>query len=199
MTHAERVARAKKRWQEADAILNARYESLRREVSQERFAELRQLQRKWLDYRDFMAKYQPPSEEESKFPLEQSVDYWNSMEDLTRTRLEFLRAWLGKEVEPGIIGTYGDFEGGSLVLQQTAEGLEFQLEVVRGRNAHTGEISGVARLEGQKAFFTDAERSSGEPSSGKLTFTFVGKHQVKVEEENTSSYGGTGVYFAGDY
>jgi uncharacterized protein YecT (DUF1311 family) len=174
MTHAESVARAKKRWQEVDAILNARYESIRKEVSQERFAELRQLQRKWLDYRNFMAKYQPSWMPESKFPLEQSADYWNSMEELTRTRLEFLRAWLGKEVEPGITGTYEDFEGGTLTLKQTAKGLEFLLEVVRGHNAHTDEISGVARLEGQQAFFADAE-----PSSGKLTFTIPGEHQVK--------------------
>src|SRR5690348_6756181 len=39
-THAEEVARAKKRWQAADAMLNAKYESLRKEVFPERFAEL---------------------------------------------------------------------------------------------------------------------------------------------------------------
>jgi len=192
--HAEKVARAKKRWREADSMLNAKYELLRKEVSPERFTELRQLQKKWLEYRDFMAKYQPSWMPESKFPLEQSIDYWDSMEELTRTRLEFLQAWLGKGVEPGITGIYQDFEGGTLTLKQTVKGLKFLLEVVRGRNAHTGEISGMARVEGQNAFFADSE-----PSAGKLTFNFVNGHEVKLEEENTGSYGGTGVYFGGEY
>jgi uncharacterized protein YecT (DUF1311 family) len=191
---AENLKRVKSGFEKIDAILNTEYQSLRDSLDEAGEKDLRDAQRRWIEYRDYMASDQPRQVGEGDVPVKEAVSYWESMEDLTRERVKFLRAWTGKGLSAGIDGTYDDGYGGNMVLQQTDKGIQFQISVVRGPTAHTGEIDGIAKLKGSVANYQDSESPAA-----KLQFKLLPSHRVEVTEENTGFYHGARAYFEGKY
>ncbi len=77
---------------------------------------------------------------------------------------------------------------------------KFTIESMNGANM--GEISGVAKINGSRAFFNDREstgKASDERTDCRLTFTKRGKI-IKVEQTfECQRFAGLGVFFGGDY
>lgn len=185
---------AKKEFKNLDALLNSEYQAVRKSVDESWAEELRDLQRKWISYRDYMAAAQPRQNDEGDLPLEEAPSYWEMKTSLTQDRIDFLKAWSGRLATPGITGTYRDFFGGEMTLRETNGGLEFTVNVVRGPTSHLGEIAGVAQLKGEQATYSD-----GEAPPAKLDWSFEPDGVVNVTEQNTDQYHGARAYFRGQY
>jgi hypothetical protein len=97
-----------------------------------------------------------------------SIDEWDKMLEAATGRLELLTVLSGRVLLPGLSGVYKDFAGGTLELRETPEGIWFALDVIRGRNAHTGALAGLARPKGNGKFNAPASRLK------KLTLTRPG-------------------------
>jgi uncharacterized protein YecT (DUF1311 family) len=192
---ADVLARARARWEKADALLNAEYEKTLAAADKSRVATLRQLQREWLAHRDFMSAAAPvQSGEENVERPESSASYWNARQDFTIGRIGFLKASDGTAGGPGITGTYKDFFGGELKITEAAGDWNFAISVVRGPSSHLGDIEGTAKPKGKKLTFQD-----GETPPARIDFTMISPGIVKVDGENTSNYHGMRAHFDGTY
>lgn len=194
---------ARKQFSAADAKLNKAYQAARRELSPEYYAELQKLQRDWLSYRDEKAKqllwFNKRIAEDTPQQCETHPEYWNYKTSLTKDRIEFLQIYSGKAVPEGLTGKYRDFYGGHLQLTKNKGNVLFQMSVVRGVNAHTGEIGGVAKLKGNVAIYKARVPDDPEKKWCEITFTFKNEHLVEVRAKNAGYYGGMGVSFEGAY
>lgn len=199
LTSAQRLARAKQRWEKADAVLNQVYAGVKGEVGKAGETKLRDFQRGQIQRRDDQAEYDAIDHREH--PTE-SAHYWDTMLTMTADNIAFLKIYSGRNVPKGLTGSYRDGKGGHLDLEETPKGLKFSIEVVRGRSSHTGEIAGVARLKGNSATFKDVldrEALKAGQKAGEITFSMRDGHIVHLDAKNTQDYGGANAYFDGDY
>lgn len=196
------LERSRARFTKQDALLNTVYKSVIASLDKEGAAQLRKDEGDWLKYRDDMSGSAPSfnGQEEPDDP-KTSPAYWDMMEALTGERVEFLRAWTGRDVPPGLTGEYSDCHGGVLDLEETKSGIKFDLTAVRGPSAHNGEITGIIHIKGNTARFVqpiDTTVSPPEPPC-QLTFTFIAGHIVKVAQKGQDPDAGEGVYYDGAY
>lgn len=197
LTIAAVVERARRRYEAADAVLNADYKRLNASLNAKQKAELREAQRDWIERRDRRAAWETKGAEDAEnFPA-----YWEELLLQTVTRLGFLKSYTGKGVPAGLSGAYDDFEGGLLSLELTKTGLRFSIEVVRGPSLHLGEISGLALRKNDRFFqyvenIPKDEQSPERPPAG-VTFKVVDSHRVRIEGKNTGAHHGARAYFDG--
>jgi uncharacterized protein YecT (DUF1311 family) len=192
-------------YREADARLNEVYAARRAELGDRMFSRLRAYQRDWLERRDSLAAETArlydgaPRGAEATSPV-----YWQTMTEMTRTRIRILEAWRSPLRLRGWEGEWIDGYGGSLTIvdDPDSEGaFLFELEVVRGATAHTGLISGRARTNDHLARYTDRDAAPEKPAElGEtwLSFRREAPHLV-VRGANTSWYHGARAYFSGRY
>lgn len=189
----ELTRRAQKRFDAADALLNQRYKAVQAKLSEKKSGELKALQKQWIESRDYKAERVARELDEK---ATHNLDYWDEMHSLTVTRVEFLDAFSGKNVKPGLSGEFFDYHGGTLTLTPKQQGLGFTFEVVRGPTAHLGNVEGVAKFNADKskAIWIDPENKEC-----KISFTFSESRIAEVTEENTDDYHGARAYFSGTY
>jgi uncharacterized protein YecT (DUF1311 family) len=196
------LATARKDFEAADAQLNKTYKTVCVGLTKPQVAALRDLQRDWVQYRDQKAQdllqFNGDVSDDDDKP-EAIPAYWKYMTSLTRDRIEFLKVYPGTNVPKGITGTYKDFYDGDLTLKETKAGIEFSCEVVRGRAENEGEISGVARLHGDKATYKEVLPADADHKPAQLTFTFIDGHIAKLESQDADYGQGMGAYFDGTY
>lgn len=194
-----KLEQAKQRFAAADADLNKAFQEVRSKLSGNALIDLRDRQREWIKHRDYMAADQPRQNgfEGSDFKL--SPDYWEAMADLTKERTEFLRAAFDSTLPKGITGVYQDSSGGALQLEETAQGIVFSINVVRGPTTHTGGLTGVATRKGNSAVYKEKVEPPEERKPCELAFAFVDGHIVKLTGKNTEYYHGARAYFDGTY
>ena len=92
------------------------------------------------------------------------------------------------------------FEPARLTIK-TLSGNKFKFHLDASNGANVGEISGVAKIKGNKAFFDDRESTAKDaPKEGcLLTFTNKGASIEVKQNEKCTHYAGNAVYFEGDY
>lgn len=191
------LARAKAAFEKQDAALNTVYKALIATLDKTAAAELRKDEKDWLQYRDDMTDtYGPNGDADDP---KATVDYWKSMADFTSERTEFLRAWTGRDVPPGITGEYSDCHGGSLLLEETKAGVKFDITAVRRRSAANGELTGVIHIKDNTARYVEKLDDGEEGPPCELTFTFVGGHIAKITQKGRDPGAGEGVYYDGSY
>ena len=196
---AAKPDQARQRFAAADADLNKTFQDVRSMFSENARNDLRDRQREWLKHRDYIASDQPRQNGFEGTDVKQSPDYWEAMADLTKERAEFLRAAFNPALPKGIAGVYQDSYGGALQLEETAQGLVFSVNVVRGPTTHTGGLSGVATLKGRVATYKEKVERAEDRKPCELTFAFSDGHIVKVTGKNTGYYHGARDYFDGTY
>ncbi len=185
------------KFEERDAVLNEVYQSLLARLDKTGAAQLRENERMWVVYRSDMAKADAVDDGDNPGL---SADYWESMADYTDDRLVFLRAWTGKDLPPGIAGTYSDSFGGTLTLTQGEDGIDFELYVARGRDHNEGEMAGTLHFLEGKAFFRDKPEAGDNGPASVLGFFFVDGHTMKIIDNAVSDNNmNRHIYFAGDY
>ncbi|HEV2842142.1 MAG TPA: lysozyme inhibitor LprI family protein [Chthoniobacterales bacterium] len=196
---AAKLDQAKRRFALADAALSKTFDALRKRLRANEFRDLRDRQRKWLEYRDYIASDQPRQNGFEGSDLKESPDYWEAMADLTKSRTEFLRAAFDEVLPKGITGVYQDSYGGELKLEETPKGVAFSINVVRGPTLHTGGLTGVATRKRNAAMYKEQVEEGEDRQPCELTFTFIDGHIVKLEGKNTEHYHGARAYFIGTY
>ncbi len=196
---AAKLEQAKRRFALTDSGLNKTFDALRKRLRADEFSDLRDRQRKWLEYRDYMAADQPRQNGFEGDDPKKSPDYWEAMVDLTESRTEFLRAAFDEALPQGITGIYRDSYGGDLKLEETPKGVAFLINVVRGPTSHTGGLTGVATRKRNAAFYKEQVEAGEDRKPCELTFTFIDGHIVKLEGENTEHHHGARAYFVGTY
>lgn len=191
---------ARKTFETADALLNKTYKETCAELDAAKVADLRAKQRDWLQYRDMMAESAPffNTGAQTDTP-KHTVDYWETMSDITQARIAFLRVYSGKKTPPGITGEYSDSYGGTLELEEKKSGIAFSISTVRGIARNEGNVDGVAQRNGDKAFFKDHPDAGDDRAPCEITFTLAEGHLVKIEEKNGDYYHGFNANFDGTY
>lgn len=76
--------------------------------------------------------------------------------------------------------------------------MHFHINVVRGPTFHVGAITGIAKLGGDTATWTDAPNPDGE-TAAVLRLKFNANRHLTVESENAEAYHGARAHFDGDY
>ena len=193
------LQQSREEFRQADATLNTGYKTLCLSLTKDQLVTLRKRQRDWIEYRDQKAEELLWFNGIRTGTPTEHPEYWSYMTDLTKDRIEFLHVYTGTAVPPGITGAYSDFFDGDLHLEKTNKGVRFSIAVVRGPNAHTGNIEGVARMAGNQAFFTEPVQPGEDRKPCEITFTFIDGHMVKIEQKNPSYDQGMGAYFDGLY
>jgi uncharacterized protein YecT (DUF1311 family) len=196
---AAKLDQARQRFAAADADLNKTFQEVRGKLRENAATELRDRQREWLKHRDYIASDQPRQNGFEGTDVKQSPDYWEAMADLTKERAEFLHAAFNPALPKGITGVYQDSYGGALQLEETAQGLVFSINVVRGPTTHTGGLSGVATLQGRVATYKEKVGPADDRKPCELTFAFSDGHIAKVTGKNTGYYHGARADFDGTY
>ena len=190
---------ARSAYEKADKELNKTYAEARSTLDKGTMDKLREDQRKWLDYRDYIAERSTMlgNSNRTEADIRDTKEFWTIRGEMTKARIEHVRAWIGKGVPEGITGYYCDGAGGTAMLIVENGKLLFSLECVRGPTAHLGDLSGSTALQGQAADFSDgAKEEDGGPAT--LHFAFTGK-QFDLEGKNTGAYHGARAYFDGHY
>jgi hypothetical protein len=92
------------------------------------------------------------------------------------------------------------FQPGKLIIKPLSNN-KFKFTLTASNGANQGEISGVAKVKGSKAFFDDRESTEKDaPKEGcLLTFTNKGASIAVKQNQKCSYYAGNAVYFEGDY
>lgn len=131
-----------------------------------------------------------------------SIDAWDKMLEAATGRLELLTVFSGRVLLPGLSGVYKDFDGGALALRETPEGIWFALDVIRGRNAHTGALRGLAQPKGNGRYFYredfSSQRYDTDPPA-EISIQFGSYGQVSVSESHAYRHHGMSATFNGTY
>lgn len=194
------VEQARKTFENTDNLLTAAYKEAGAGLDAAKMAELRQKERDWITYREMLAKSAPYFNGGAQADSPKgTVDYWQTMNEITRERVDFLRAYNAKGLPPGPGGVYSDSYGGTLQIEETKSGLAFTIKTVRGMARNSGSIGGIAQRTGDKAVFKDRPDAGDGRAPCEITFTFIEGHIVKVEEKNGDFYHGFNAGFDGLY
>lgn len=129
--------------QKSDDLLNLEYRLLIKELNPAQVAELSQLEREWIDYRDHAVA--GPEVTRAELP---DLAKANLKTSLTLERIRFLKLYSGKNVSPTLEGNYDDFAGGIMKISSEGKGkYSMDLSTVRGHSASNGSIVGTFSLD----------------------------------------------------
>lgn len=73
------------------------------------------------------------------------------------------------------------------------------MEVVRGPTYHTGNLSGVMQVNGERARFSDGGGEDAEAGEAWLDWKQVDGQRIELEATNAQQYHGARAYFDGVY
>lgn len=191
---------AKAEFEKADKALNAAWEAVKKEFSATAFAALREEQRGWVEWRDFIASSPAysglPAEDEAA--RLQSAEYFSIAAGLAADRAAWLRGLLVKQAPETMTGQWIDSYGGMISIVEKEGRLHFQINVVRGPTAHVGEISGVAQWNESIGWFSDKGADKSRTDETNLAFIHEGG-KLKLAGANTHYYHGARAHFDGEY
>lgn len=140
---ANMVHEAQRIEQKSDDLLNLEYRLLIKELNPAQVAEVSQLEREWIDYRDHAVA--GPEVTQAELP---DLAKANLKTSLTLERIRFLKIYSGKNVTPTLTGNYDDFGGGIMKVSSEGKGkYTMELSTVRGHSASNGSIAGSFTLD----------------------------------------------------
>jgi uncharacterized protein YecT (DUF1311 family) len=193
---------AAKHFSDADLELNIVYREVIGKLKAGNVNAVRQFQREWADNRDdsahtlvhFNYRDLESGDEQIEFELARTID--------TLDRIELLRGIPTAMSSPGITGTYSTNWGSTLLIDEQNGKVRFQISAFNRRNGSNGDLSGTARLRGNKIHWVDTQDPQPDPETGQtaeVTITFAPNRIATVESKNDESYHGAAIMFSGDY
>jgi len=220
------LAEAKAEFSAADAELNRIYGEAKQALDEWKFAKLKEEQKQWLEYRDACAVSDAVFNGGQEFyeREKEAPDYWQSLAGNSARRSKMIQGWiLAEKKHHGEVPWTGEWQDGRggwlrIVLAEKPAATQtkkhdyarpigkmyYQLEVVRGPTYHLGSIGGEAKVNGNMAFFSDAENVDPRPfaDGGETWLVFEKRHgvpQLEIKAVNTTGYHGARAYFHGVY
>lgn len=183
----------------ADTALNTAWAAAKAALSETEFNQLREDQRGWLQYRDYLARSPQftgvASQEE--LPLD-SPDYLEAAAGLTLERVEWLKAVALKTDDDTVTGVWSDSMGGRIQIVKGRGSLSFSISCVRGPTSHIGDMAGTAQWNQRIGWYTDKPASEDAETAASLAF-ILRDYRLEVIGANTLHYHGARAYFDGQY
>jgi uncharacterized protein YecT (DUF1311 family) len=197
LSNTELQQRAQRRYEAADTWLNEIYLRAKQKLITASFVDLKKRETAWIVYRDYFAD-QSAGINARVESLPEEVARWQSLRDLTMSRIQFIRSLLDDSLPKGVTGTYHDEYGGELDLEKDSKGVKFRLSVVRGPTSHTGDVSGRVVLRNGIGIYRDPQPAEGE-NAAEITFHILDDRRVEIKARNDSYLHGARAYFDGIY
>ena len=194
-------AEAKALYEKADKALNEAWAAAKAKLSAAEFNKLKEEQRAWVGYRDYLARSPLYTGEgaQDELPLDSPayLEAAASLEDMRTDYLQGLvRTWKDEET---MTGRWTDSYGGHVDIVERGGRLYFVTECVRGPTSHLGGLSGEAAWNQTIGWFSDKGREDkGDEGETNLSFTLRDR-KLEIIGANTGSYHGARAYFDGHY
>lgn len=183
----------------ADAALNAAWSAAKSSLSESEFNELREDQRSWIQYRDYLAQSPIYTGVSTQKELSlDSPDYLEAAAALTQERSEWLEAIVRNKDIESLTGFWTDSRGGQIKIVEGDGSLSFSISCVRGPTSHTGDIKGIAKWNQRIGWYSDALASKDPEAEANLAFILRGS-RLEIIGANTLKYHGARAYFDGIY
>ncbi len=191
---------AKALFDKADKALNEAWASAKAALPEADFNKLKEDQRGWVDYRDYLARspMYTGAEANGELPLT-APEYLEAAAALEEGRTKWLKGLVREwGAEEGLTGTWMDSYGGSIEIVEQNGKLHFITECVRGPTSHLGGLSGIASWNQTIGWFSDKGRDKDKEDETNLSFILRDK-KLEIIGANTGHYHGARAHFDGEY
>jgi len=193
------LTEAKAEFAKADRALNAAWEAVKKKFSGPEMERLKEEQRGWVEYRDYMALapgYSGAPAEEARAKV--SAEYFAAAAGLTEERVRFLQGMLAPPGET-LTGSWTDSYGGLLEVVEKDGKLHFRIAVVRSHAVHVGQLAGVADWNERIGWFSDKDRQKDRQEVANVAFLLRDNGRLELAGANTQHYHGVRAHFDGEY
>ena len=192
------LPQAKAKFEKADHALNDAWALVKKALAEGDFAQLREEQRGWVEWRDHMARAMGgiPADADGR----KSSDYLDAAASLSEGRADWLRALAKgtKEFDDAMTGHWIDSYGGDLDIVEKEGEIYFLFTVVRGHGLNVGQIAGIAKWHSRIGWFSDKGRDKDKVDEANIAFVYR-QPKLQVTEAGADYYHGHAAVFDGDY
>jgi len=191
---------AKAAFAKADKALNDAWAAAKAKLPEETFAKLKEDQKAWVEYRDYLARSPMYTGAEGSDELSlESPEYLEAAASLEQERTRWLKGLVREwDTEEPLTGEWTDSYGGSVEVVEKDGKLHFIIECVRGPTSHIGGLAGIAVWNRTIGWFSDKGRDPAKEEETNLSF-ILRDQKLEVIGANTSEYHGVRAYFDGEY
>lgn len=190
---------ARAAFDKADRALNAAWAAAKQALPEEEFNKLKEDQRAWVEYRDYLARspMYTGADAQGELALE-APEYLEAAAGLEDMRTEWLKGLIHEWKDETLTGYWTDSYGGSIEVVEREGHLHFVIQCVRGPTSHVGGLSGIAAWNPNIGWFSDKGRDKDKTDETSLSFILRDK-KLEIIGANTGYYHGARAYFDGSY
>lgn len=191
---------AKAHFEKADKALNDAWAAAKKALTEGEFAKLKEDQRGWVEYRDYLARSPMFTGAESHGDLAlDSPEYLEAAAGLAEMRTQWLKGLVREwKTEEPLTGLWTDSYGGRIQIVENEGTLLFWISCVRGPTSHLGDLPGIATWNQPLGWFSDKGRDKEKTEETNLCF-ILRDRKLEVVGANTGYYHGARAYFNGEY
>lgn len=190
---------AKALFDKSDRALNEAWAAAKKALSEEEFTKLKEDQRAWVEYRDYLARSPmfTGADVQGELPLD-APEYLQAAAGLEDERTEWLKGLVHEWKDDSLSGKWTDSRGGTVEIVEQDGHLFFTVTCVRGPTSHSGDLEGVAVWNSPIGWFSDKGREKDKTDETNLSFVLRDK-MIEITGANTGYYHGARAYFDGKY
>lgn len=191
---------AKAHFEKADKALNDAWAAAKKALTEGEFAKLKEDQRGWVEYRDYLARSPMFTGAESHGELAlDSPEYLEAAAGLAEMRTQWLKGLVREwKAEEPLTGLWTDSYGAHVEIVEHEGHLNFIIQCVRGPTSHVGGLAGIASWNSSLGWFSDKGRDKEKTEETNLCF-ILRDRKLEVVGANTGYYHGARAYFGGEY
>ncbi|MCF7786413.1 MAG: DUF1311 domain-containing protein [Prosthecobacter sp.] len=190
---------AKAAFDKADHALNEAWAAAKKALPETEFNKLKEDQRAWVDYRDYLARspMYTGAEGQGELPLD-APEYLEAAAGLEDMRTEWLKALIHEWKDETLTGYWTDSYGGNIEVVEREGHLHFVIQCVRGPTSHVGGLAGIAVWNASIGWYSDKGLDKDKTDETNLSFILRDK-KLEIIGANTGYYHGARAYFDGNY
>lgn len=194
------AAQAKAFYEKADKALNEAWAAAKAALPESEFTELKEEQRGWVEYRDYLARspMYTGAEADGELSLD-APEYLEAAAYLAQDRTKWLKGLVREwGTDETLTGVWSDSHGGTVQIVEQDGRLHFIVECVRGPTSHLGGLAGIAAWNQTIGWFSDKGRDPVKEDETNLSF-ILRDRKLEIIGANTGEYHGARAYFDGEY
>lgn len=193
------AGQAKALYEKQDGLLNEAWAAAKKALSESEFNQLKDDQRAWVEYRDYLARspLYTGVDAQEELPLD-STEYLEAVAGLAEMRTRWLKGLLSEFSDDSLTGVWTDSYGGHIEIVEKDGQLHFSIECVRGPTSHVGGLDGSAVWNRPIGWFSDKGADDTGDLEANLSFV-LRNHRLEITGANTGHYHGARAYFDGEY
>jgi uncharacterized protein YecT (DUF1311 family) len=194
------AGQAKAFYEKADKALNEAWAAAKAALPESEFTELKEEQRGWVEYRDYLARspMYTGAEADGELSLD-APEYLEAAAYLAQDRTKWLKGLVREwGTDETLTGVWSDSHGGTVQIVEQDGRLHFIVECVRGPTSHLGGLAGIAAWNQTIGWFSDKGRDPAKEGETNLSF-ILRDRKLEIIGANTGEYHGVRAYFDGEY